>query len=400
MFRFIIFVLCCLTFVILPSSGHAYVPFLTGEQLDTAKEKAQINLDAKKSLLIITRQADRAAAQSVKISNTYGGLAQDYVCPEHGMLLYYDEKAGVHRCPADNKQHSGEKLDAAQRYYAHMRNSRATKDLGLAYALTGDSRYAAAGRDILLQYAKNWTEYKNPNITTDHGHLFWQVLDEAQFATNIAWGYNLIYPALTVNEQQAIEKELLTPLYSLLQTQQAVDRSSSLSRVWSSAGSILLGFATNNQTWVNAALDGPLGLKQQIDKGVSATGLWAEGPLEYHTSALSAISSVAELAPLFGYDLTTSKNLRAMFAAPLTLTTPTGQPAKALSADLCELAYAWYRDPVFAKYLSSIYTNPATKVDRLSYRALFYGLPLTISSEPSLASPALPVPSTKTESLK
>ncbi|SMC47885.1 alginate lyase family protein [Sporomusa malonica] len=390
MFRFIIFVLCYLTFVSLPLAGQAYVPFLAVEQLDAVKAKVQIDLDAKKSLLMLTRQADRIAAQPVKVSNVYGGLAQDYVCPDHGIPLSYDEKAAVHRCPKDNKQYSSEKLDAAQRFYVHMRNGRATKDLGLAYALTGDNKYAAAGRDILLQYAKNWAEYKNPNISNDHGHIFWQVLDEAQFATNIAWGYNLIYPALTIDEQQTIENELITPLYTMLQAKQTADRS--VNRIWESAGSTLLGFATNNPVWVKAAIEGPLGLKEQIAKGVSATGLWADGSLEHHNSALSALSSVAEIAPQFGYDLTTDQKLRTMFAAPLTLATPAGQPTKALATDLYEMAYAWYKDPLFAKYLTSIYTNPAGKVDRLSYRALLYGLPLTVIPEPSSASPAVPIP--------
>ncbi|MDF2570941.1 MAG: alginate lyase [Sporomusa sp.] len=390
MFRFIICILCYLTIVSLPLSGQAYVPFLTGEQLDAVKAKVQIDLDAKKALLMLTRQADRTAAQPVKVSKEYGGLSQDYVCPDHGIPLIYDEKTGIHRCPTDNKQYVGEKLDAAQRFYIHMRNSRTTKDLGMAYALTGDNKYATAGRDILLQYAKNWSEYKNPNTNSGHGHIFWQVQDEAQFATNIAWGYNLIYPALTTEEQNAIEKDLITPLYTMIQEQKTAKIGIALT--WESAGSALLGFAVDNPVWVKAVMEGPLGLNEQIDQGVSASGLWAQGSLEHHNLALSAFSAVAEIAPQFGYDLTAKQKLRAMFVAPLTQAISLEQPPKTLSTDLYELAYSWYKDPRFANYLISVYTNPTSKIDRLSYRSLFYGLPLTTTPAPlSPAAPSVPM---------
>ncbi|HWR41975.1 alginate lyase family protein [Sporomusa sp.] len=395
MFRFILCILCYLTFVSLPSSGQAYVSFLTAEQIDTVKTKAQTDLDAKKALLLLTRQADRAVAQPAKIPKEYGGLAQDYLCPNQGVLLSYDEKTGAYRCPVDNKQYFGEKLDAAQRFYVHMKNSRATKDLGLTYALTGDNKYAVAGRDILLQYAKNWSEYKNPNTKDDHGHLFWQVLDETQFATNIAWGYNLIYPALTVEEQQTIEKELLLPLYSIIQAQKT-DKIS-MNRTWENAASAMLGFAIDNPVWYKAAIEGPLGFKDQVDKGVLTTGLWSEAPLGNHYSALSALSAVAEIAPRFSYDLTSHPKFRTMFTAPLTIAEPSDQQPKFQAADLYELAYAWYKDPVFANYLTSTYANPAVKIDRLSYRALFYGLPLTATNATSLSVPAPKPAPEKTE---
>jgi hypothetical protein len=383
MFRFLFCVLCYLTFVSLPSSTQAYVSFLTTEQIDTVKAKVQVDLDAKKALLLLLRQADRAVAQPAKIPKEYAGLAQDYRCPNQGVLLNYDEKTGVHRCPIDNKQYSGEKLDAAQRFYVHMRNSRTTKDLGLAYALTGDNKYAATSRDILLQYAKNWSEYKTPNKDS-HGHLFWQLLDETQFATNIAWGYNLIYPTLTTAEQQTIENELILPLYNIIQAQRS-DKITA-NRSWENAASILLGFAIDNSIWYKEAIEGPLGVEEQVDKGVLATGLWSEDPLANHYTTLSALSTVAEVAPRFGYDLTSLPKFKAMFTASLTITEPPDQPQRISAIDLYELAYTWYKEPLYANYLTSTYTNPAIKVDRVSYRALFYGLPLP-------ATKAAPIPS-------
>ena len=397
MFRTIILTLCLLTFSSLPLSGFSYTPFIPADQINAVKAKIQTDLDAKKAFLILTRQADRAAVQPAKVPSEFGGVGQDYLCPDHGVLLVYNEKTGIHHCPADNKQYTSEKFDAAHRYYIHMKNSRTAKELGLSYILTGEKKYIAAGRDILLQYARNWAEYKNLNDKQGHGHIFWQLIDEAQFAANIAWSYNLLYPGLTANEQQTIEKELITPLYIIIQ-EQRLDKIGT-DHAWENTASALLGFAVENQDWYKPAIEGPLGLKEHIDKGVLATGLWFDGSPDNHNTVLTALAAVAEIAPQFGFDLSLEPKLRAMFSAPLTLTLPADQPQKVPSVDLYELAYAWYKDPVFAKYLTSTYTSNATKIDRLSYRALFYGLPLSkplpvTASKPVIApvTPPSPLP--------
>lgn len=374
MFRSIVLILCLLTFSSFPLSVLAYTPFIPTEQVTAVKAKIQTDLNAKKAFLVLTRQADRAAAQPAKIPAEYGGLSQDYNCPDHNVLLVYNDKAGIHRCPVDNKQYTGEKVDADLRYYVHMKNSRTAKDLGLAFILTGDKKYASASRDILLQYAKNWPEYKNHNDKEGHGHIFWQLIDEAQFATNIAWSYNLIYPVLTVNEQQTIEKELITPLYTLIHEQPS--EKISYSRAWENTALALLGFATDNQAWFKPAIEGTLGFKEHIDKGVLTTGLWYDGSLESHNTVLAALTAVAEVAPQFGYDMALDPKLKAMFTAPLTLPPAVTAPQKSPSVDLYELAYSWYKDPMFAKYLTSVYSNNTIKIDRLSYRSLFYGLSL------------------------
>ncbi len=389
MFRLIFCFLLYLTVISLPSPTQAYVSFLTTEQIEIVKTKTQSDLDAKKAMLLLMRQADRAVAQPTQIPLGYGGLAQDYFCPEQSTMLNYNEKTGIHYCPVTNKQYSGEKFDAAQRFYAHMKNSRTLKDLGLAYALTGDNKYAAAGRNILLQYAKNWPDYNNPNSQKDRGHLFWQLSDEAQFAINLAWGYNLISPALTASEQQSIETGLLRPLYTNLQAHKT--DTISANRTWENAATCLLGFAIDNPEWYKAAIEGSFGMEEQIAKGLSDAGLWLESPLANHYAALSALSAVAEIAQRYNYDLTSSPKIKAMFTLPLTLPKSSEQPTKIQAADLYELAYAWYKDPLYANYLRSIYNNPAIKIDRLSYRALFYGLPLpAIAAAPQSIEPPYP----------
>ncbi len=358
-------------------SSFAYTPFLTDEQIRMIQEKIDQKDWARKAHRALLREADKWTKHPMDIPKEYGGWSHDYVCPIHGVPLVFEETSPHgHRCPADNQSYTGDRLDAAWRFYMHFRYSRAVKDLAIAYALTKEARYASAGRTILLKYAELWPLYKNPRTQRGRGHLFWQVLDEGQWAPEIAWGYNLLYSTLSISDRRTIEEKLLTPLYNIIQEEQMQKIHNH--RAWENAGSALLGFAMDKPSWFKPAIDGPLGFREQVAKGILEDGLWFEGSTGYHFFALEALATLMEVAPNFGYDLAGEPKLKAMFGAPLALALSSGElPAlndstlgkKLAYSELYELAYSWYGDPLFAQHLQNIYQNK----DRNSLRSLLYG---------------------------
>lgn len=391
--KFIIIIFCSFFLTSWAFSAFAYTPFLSDEQIRIIRENIDHKDRAKKAYRALLREADKWAKHPIDIPNEYGGWSHDYVCPKHGVSLVFDETSPhSHRCSTDNQLYTGDKLDAAWRFYMHFRYSRAVKNLAIAYALTKESRYASAGRTILLRYAELWPQYKNPRTKKGRGHLFWQVLDEGQWAPDIAWGYNLLHSTFSVSDQQTIEKNLLTPLYNIIQEEQMQKIHNH--RAWENAGSALLGFAMDKPPWFKPAIDGPLGFREQVVNGILDDGLWFEGSTGYHFFALEALATLMEVAPNFGYDLAGAPKLKAMFDAPLALSLPSGElPAlndstlgKTLSyPDLYELAYSWYGDPLFSQHLQNIYRNK----DRNSLRSLLYGKPelvkqTTLSPIPSV----------------
>ncbi|MFB3883592.1 MAG: heparinase II/III family protein [Thermodesulfobacteriota bacterium] len=369
--------------------AFAYTPFLRDKQIRDMKEKVGQKEWAKKAYRALLREGDKWTKRSIDIPSEYGGWGHDYVCPKHGVPLIFDETSPHgHRCPRDDQLYTGDKLDASWRLRMHFRWSRALKDLAIAYALTQESRYASSGRAILLRYAELWPQYRNPRTKKGRGHLFWQVLDEGQWAPDIAWGYNLLYPTLSTSDRQTIEEKLLTPLYNIIQEEQMQRIHNH--RAWENAAGALLGFAMNNPTWFKPAIEGPLGFREQVAKGILDDGLWFEGSPDYHFFALEALCTLAEVASNFGYDLRGDPKLKAMFEAPLALALPSGElPAlndstlgRTLSyPDLYELAYCWYGDSLFAQHLQNIYQNK----DRNGLRSLLYG-------KPELEKPTIPSP--------
>ncbi len=393
MSRKFIIIFCSVFLASVAFSAFGYTPFLSDEQVKNIRKKIDQEDWAKKAYRALLREADKWAKHPIDIPKEYGGWSHDYVCPKHGVSLKFDETSPHnHRCPTDNQLYMSDKLDAAWRFYMHIRYGRAVKNLSIAYALTKESRYASTGRNILLRYAELWSQYKNPRTKGGRGHLFWQVLDEGQWAPEIAWGYNLLYPTFSMSERQTIEEKLLTPLNNIIQKEQMQKIHNH--RAWENAGSALLGFALDKSSWIKPAIEGSLGFREQVAKGILEDGLWFEGSTGYHFFALEALVTLMEVAPNFGYDLAREPKLKAMFDAPLALALPSGElPAlndstlgtKLSSPDLYELAYTWYGDPLFAQHLQNIYQNK----DRNSLRSLLYGKPelvkqTTLSPIPSV----------------
>ena len=373
--------------IFLAGSSSAYTPFLGDDEIKAIRNKIDQEAWAKKAFDTLLRQADTWTRKPIDIPKEHGGWSHDYVCPKHGVPLVFDEKSPHrHRCPTDNQRHTGDKLDAAWRFYMHSRYGKAVKDLGVAFILSNHPRYAATARAILLGYAENWPKYRNPRKTNGRGHLFWQVLDEGQWAPNMAWGYNSIYPALSPEDRQTIRNGLLVPLYEIIQKEQMQRIHNH--RVWENAGSVLLGFATDHPDWFKPAIEGSLGIREQLGKGVLDDGLWFEGSTHYHFFTLEALATVIEVAHRFGYDLKRDHQLKAMFDVPLCLALPSGElPAlndspfgtKISSPDLYELAFAWYGDSSYARFLQQGYKGR----ERTGLRALLYGKPGLAAPSPS-----------------
>ena len=86
----------------------------------------------------------------------------------------------------------------------HKKNYAAIYHAGLLYQMTGDMRYAAFARDMLLEYAALY-----PGLGThplpkagSPGRLFWQSLNEAVWLVHSIQGYDLIHSALSNPRQK------------------------------------------------------------------------------------------------------------------------------------------------------------------------------------------------------
>ncbi len=168
----------------------------------------------------------------------------------------------------------------------HKSNYTLMFNSGLLYNITGEAKYAALVRNMLLKYAKlNPTLKNHPQATgPTPGRLFWQSLNDANWMVYTGLAYDLVYNYLSESDRKNIEQGAFKPEvdYLTIDLKSWYDRLHNHS-VWAAAGVGIIGIATNNQDYIDKALygsdkDGKTGFIAQMDLLFSPDGYYTEGP--------------------------------------------------------------------------------------------------------------------------
>ncbi|MEL7197801.1 MAG: alginate lyase family protein [Pseudomonadota bacterium] len=168
----------------------------------------------------------------------------------------------------------------------HKRNFRAMYQGGQLYRITGDEKYRAFVRDMLLEYADLYPGLgdhpakANQNV----GRLFWQVLNDAMWLVHAVQGYGDIRGTLTAQERQRIDDNVFRPAAHFL----SVESKRTFNRIhnhatWATAGVGMTGYLLGDRDLVDRALlgsdkTGETGFIRQTELLFSPDGYYTEGP--------------------------------------------------------------------------------------------------------------------------
>jgi oligo-alginate lyase len=157
---------------------------------------------------------------------------------------------------------------------------------GVLYNITGDAKYAALVKQMLLKYAAlNPTLKNHPQATSSSpGRIFWQALNDANWMVYAGMAYDLVYNSLSSADRKKIEEGAFKPEVDYLtkDLKEWFDRLHNHS-VWACAGVGIIGIASNNQDYIDIALkgadkNGKSGFIAQMDNLFSPDGYYTEGP--------------------------------------------------------------------------------------------------------------------------
>ncbi|MGQ1946057.1 heparinase II/III domain-containing protein [Geofilum sp. OHC36d9] len=177
--------------------------------------------------------------------------------------------------PGGGYTHEKHKLNYLEMYNA-----------GLVYQLTGDDKYAAFVRDMLVEYARLYPTLGIHPMQKNQapGKLFWQGLNESVWLVYTIQAYDCIYGFLSVEERANIEDNLFRNMVKFFTEEDKY----SFDRVhnhgtWAVAGVGMTGMVLADSLMVQKALystklDGSGGFLKQIDELFSPDGYYAEGP--------------------------------------------------------------------------------------------------------------------------
>ncbi|MDP1631260.1 MAG: alginate lyase family protein [Caulobacter sp.] len=168
----------------------------------------------------------------------------------------------------------------------HKRNQKAIYEAGILYRVTGEARYAAFARDMLLGYAALYPKLgPHPAGRGEiRGRLFWQTLNDSVWLVYSIQGYDAIRATLTDAQRETIDTQLFRPMARFLSDE--TPRNFNLIHnhaTWAVAGVGMTGYVLRDRDLVDKALlglekDGKAGFLRQIDQLFSPDGYYQEGP--------------------------------------------------------------------------------------------------------------------------
>jgi hypothetical protein len=317
------------------------------------------------------RRADALLEKPVVVPEGYGGWIFYYACPDDGATLQ-PLSPTQHQCPLDKKIYTDERTVAAYRARLHYAAEDAAQTLGWAYAYTGDEKYVAEVKRILLKLAHDYPSYPARLDRWGHtgllaplgGRRYVQSLDEAVGIIKLAKSYDLTRtcPLWSEADKQEVEKNLFgLTAATLLTFNQDINNH----QTWYNAGLMAIASVTGDTALAEKVLTMRGGFRDQLARSVGADGLWYEGTMAYHNYALQAMREIVEAGQRLGLPLQNEPKLRAMIEGPLHATYPNGQFPAINDSDpgsitmfngAFEWAWETYHDPLFAQ--AAAWKNP------------------------------------------
>ncbi len=356
---------------------------LNKKELDAICTKVDTQPWAKKAFDKLITHADQYAASNIVIPTQKGQWTHYYACEKDGSRLQNINDT-EHKCPTCNKIYTGELYDRCIITGKHNALGEAARDLGLAYQLTQDEKYLPAAKKILLGYADIYLTFpledKLGKLNTGlAARVYATNLAESTWLVNICWAYDLIAETLTHEERQHICNNMLNP-----GGREVIRRDLKIHniRCWMNAAAGLAALCCNDHELAYNAIEGELGLKNQIAQGILDDGFWYESSWGYHFYTMQALWPLTEAVRHIGIDVYNDR-YKSFYDAPLNFAFPglhlpalndSGSSRKITNAEAYELAYTRWHDPRYAGLIENR--------DRSSYFALCFGQSITNSQPP------------------
>lgn len=251
--------------------------------------------------------------------------------------------------------------------------------LAMLYQLSGDEKYGEFAKNMILAYADGYNQYGHPKDwvetryrSAQDGRLSGQFLEDGGWLNRVSFGYDLVrsLPSFTPAQQKHVHDDLFVPvvaefLYGADKGDDYLDQPHNRSAMCA-AGTLMAGYATEDEAMVNEALYGPKGSKDNPggitgvhfgEKCLLPDGLWLEGAPGYQTGILScALFNDAQTLWHHGIDMYRYRNgaLKRMLDSSFALAYPDDKltiPALHDSATMKMLADAhWLNGEVGMAY--------------------------------------------------
>ncbi len=343
-------------------------PRLMITDAEIPKIKARIEqTEFKSRYASLLRNADAWVNRKVDLPARGAQWPHWYACKKDGANLKTVSPT-EHKCPVCGTVYTGWPYDDVVLTGVHSGYSNAVRDLGLAYRLSGQAKYADKACEILLAYAEKYPTYplhdKNGKAKIGGGYVGSQTLDEAMWIIPLCQGADMVWDRLSAEDRKKLEDKVFRPGAEIIRKHKMSIHNI---QCWKNSAVGLVGFLLDDKELIADAIDSSYGFRQQIAKGVNDDGQWYEGAWGYHFFTLVAMAPLLEAAQRCGTDLygyqSEGHSYRKLLEGPISLAMPnmvlpafsdSGEVGVTGYQDIYELGLARYGEPKFAALLRQV----------------------------------------------
>ena len=310
----------------------------------------------------LRKYLERVLSRPVDVPDRGGQWCHYFNCRKCAAALK-SEGPTRHVCTNPNcrEVHSGWPYDDVYVMGVHNGLASDIQSFGLAYQLTGDRRYADRAKETLLAYARVYPSYEPHTIkgrsnSVSGGKIGPQTLEEAQWLVKICLGYDMVAETLSDDEKATVRRDLLLPSAKVVARH---DKQIGNWQCWHLSAFGLAGLVCGDAELVARAVAGKYGYLEQLRQGVFDDGIWNECAWGYHFYTLRGLSYI--VAALDNLGVRPPARMKLMFDSAFGQVMPdwtfsaandSGRHAFRTWASMYEMAWTWWKDPVYAWWLA------------------------------------------------
>ncbi len=312
---------------------------------------------------------DQMLQKGFSVPDTCGFVFYNSCKSDNTPLIFNPYDAENHVCPTCGMNYQDPPFHRAWQCYYHQWLSQMSIQLGLVYAVTGDPAYAAAVRQMLLDYVRKYPGYENNDNELGATKVFQSTYIESIWLSYLACGYDLTNgdPCYSQADRNAIVKDLFLASAAVIRD---YDEKWNNRQAFNNSGMCAAALLAEDEELLQYVLRGEHGFIAHMERSVLCDGLWYEGD-NYHFATVPSMVNIAEMCLHNGIDLYHTSfgghSLEDMFLAPLKSLQPDGtfpsrkdsaygsQIAQRWYSGLYELAHARYDNEAFGRILKVMY---------------------------------------------
>ncbi len=303
------------------------------------------------------------------VPETCGFVFYNSCKSDNTALIFNPYDPENHICPTCGMNYKDEPFQRAWQCYYHQWLSQMSINLGICYAVTGDSSYALAVKKMLMDYVRLYPGYENNDNELGTTKVFQSTYIESVWLSYLTCGYDMTNQdgCWTEAERTTVKQQLFLESAKVIRD---YDEKRNNRQAFNNSGMCAAAIMAEDNELLEYALHGPHGFFSHMEGSVLSDGLWYEGD-NYHFATVPSMVNIAEMCLHNGIDLYQREyaghSIRQMFEAPLKSLQPdlsfpsrkdspyASSIAQRWYSGLYELAYTRYHESAFGRVLKIMY---------------------------------------------